>query len=175
MIFTFNMSEKIIHNWKKKTFWCTFHPFGVPTYHNTVTFINNVTFYPDLNYLIKASVSYHCFILIWFCFKLSCSISLALVSLYIKQKVIFLSKGTSSNAYHPESQGALERFHQTFTNMMKTFCLTVTKIGMMGSTSYYLLQGRPFTNLYVLFLLDCFFGHSVGSSFWKRPTKVKIN
>ncbi|XP_063436098.1 uncharacterized protein LOC134717538 [Mytilus trossulus] len=28
-----------------------------------------------------------------------------------------------SSAYHPESQGALERFHQTFKNMIRTFCL----------------------------------------------------
>jgi hypothetical protein len=32
-------------------------------------------------------------------------------------------KQLKSNAYHPESQGALERFHQTLKNMMKTFCL----------------------------------------------------
>jgi hypothetical protein len=28
-----------------------------------------------------------------------------------------------SNAYHPESQGALERFHQTINNIINTFCL----------------------------------------------------
>lgn len=28
-----------------------------------------------------------------------------------------------SSAYHPESQGALERFHQTLKKMMKTYCL----------------------------------------------------
>ena len=41
-------SEKIIHNWKKKTclivileaLWCTLYPFVVLTDHNTVTFIN---------------------------------------------------------------------------------------------------------------------------------------
>ena len=27
-----------------------------------------------------------------------------------------------SSAYHPQSQGALERFHQTLKNMMRTFC-----------------------------------------------------
>ena len=35
-------SEKIIPNWEKKAFWCTFHPFVVFTDHNTVTFIHNV-------------------------------------------------------------------------------------------------------------------------------------
>jgi hypothetical protein len=28
-----------------------------------------------------------------------------------------------SSAYHPQSQGALERFHETLKNMMKTYCL----------------------------------------------------
>uniref|UniRef100_A0A3B3T130 Gypsy retrotransposon integrase-like protein 1 n=1 Tax=Paramormyrops kingsleyae TaxID=1676925 RepID=A0A3B3T130_9TELE len=32
-----------------------------------------------------------------------------------------------SSAYHPESQGALERFHQTFKNMLRTFCLDAGK------------------------------------------------
>jgi transposase InsO family protein len=32
-----------------------------------------------------------------------------------------------SSAYHPESQGALERFHQTLKNMIRTFCLQCEK------------------------------------------------
>ena len=32
-----------------------------------------------------------------------------------------------SSAYHPESQGALERFHQTLKNMIRTFCLQYEK------------------------------------------------
>ena len=28
-----------------------------------------------------------------------------------------------SSAYHPESQGAIERFHQTFKNMIRAYCL----------------------------------------------------
>uniref|UniRef100_A0A8C7Y6R4 Gypsy retrotransposon integrase-like protein 1 n=1 Tax=Oryzias sinensis TaxID=183150 RepID=A0A8C7Y6R4_9TELE len=36
-------------------------------------------------------------------------------SLYIKHRL--------SSAYHPQSQGALERFHQTLKNMLKKFCL----------------------------------------------------
>ena len=31
-------------------------------------------------------------------------------------------KHYTSSAYHPESQGALERFHQTLKNMMRTYC-----------------------------------------------------
>ena len=32
-----------------------------------------------------------------------------------------------SSAYHPESQGALERFHQTFTNMIRSYCFDTEK------------------------------------------------
>ncbi|XP_033761567.1 uncharacterized protein LOC117343335 [Pecten maximus] len=32
-----------------------------------------------------------------------------------------------SSAYHPESQGALERFHQTLKNMIRTYCLEYEK------------------------------------------------
>lgn len=31
-------------------------------------------------------------------------------------------KQYKSTAYHPESQGALERFHQTLKTMLKTYC-----------------------------------------------------
>ena len=33
----------------------------------------------------------------------------------------------SSSAYHPESQGALERFHQTLKTMIKTYCFDTEK------------------------------------------------
>ena len=33
----------------------------------------------------------------------------------------------TSSAYHPESQGALERFHQTLKNMIRTYCLEFEK------------------------------------------------
>ena len=32
-----------------------------------------------------------------------------------------------SSAYHPESQGALERFHQTLKNMLRTYCVDTEK------------------------------------------------
>ena len=32
-----------------------------------------------------------------------------------------------SSAYHPESQGALERFHQTLKNMIRTYCFQTEK------------------------------------------------
>ena len=33
------------------------------------------------------------------------------------------AKQIKSSAYHPESQGALERFHSTLKNMIRTYCL----------------------------------------------------
>ncbi|KAK3878764.1 hypothetical protein Pcinc_016575 [Petrolisthes cinctipes] len=36
-------------------------------------------------------------------------------------------KHVRSSAYHPESQGALERYHQTLKNMMRKYCLEHTK------------------------------------------------
>ncbi len=36
-------------------------------------------------------------------------------------------KQYSSSAYHPESQGALERFHQTLKTMIKTYCFDTEK------------------------------------------------
>ncbi len=33
----------------------------------------------------------------------------------------------TSSAYHPESQGALERFHQTLKNMIRTYCFDCEK------------------------------------------------
>ena len=33
----------------------------------------------------------------------------------------------TSSAYHPESQGALERFHQTLKSMIRTYCLSNEK------------------------------------------------
>lgn len=33
----------------------------------------------------------------------------------------------TSSCYHPESQGALERFHQTLKSMFHTFCLEFQK------------------------------------------------
>ena len=36
-------------------------------------------------------------------------------------------KQFKSSAYHPESQGALERFHQTLKNMMRMYCQDTIK------------------------------------------------
>ena len=36
-------------------------------------------------------------------------------------------KQYNSSAYHPESQGSLERFHQTYKNMIRTYCFDTEK------------------------------------------------
>lgn len=36
-------------------------------------------------------------------------------------------KHTFSSAYHPESQGALERFHQTLKSMLRSYCFETGK------------------------------------------------
>jgi len=36
-------------------------------------------------------------------------------------------KQCKSAAYHPESQGALERFHQTLKNMIRAYCFQYEK------------------------------------------------
>lgn len=36
-------------------------------------------------------------------------------------------KHCHSSAYHPESQGALERFHQTLKTLLRTYCLEFDK------------------------------------------------
>ena len=37
------------------------------------------------------------------------------------------SQKYKSSAYHPESQGGLERFHQTLKNMIRTYCFDIEK------------------------------------------------
>jgi hypothetical protein len=51
---------------------------------------NTITISAGLNYLFVVSLSYHCFILAWLCFKLPCSISHALVNLCIKYSVFII-------------------------------------------------------------------------------------
>ena len=55
-----------------------------------------------------------------------------------------------SSAYHPESEGALVRFHQTLKNMIRSYCvLTQKKIGMKVCTFYFLRLGNLYRSLSV--------------------------
>ena len=61
-----------------------------------------------------------------------------------------------SSAYHPESQGALERFHQTLKNMIGHTALILKKTGMRASICYYLQSENLYKNLLVSVLLNKF-------------------
>ena len=53
-----------------------------------------------------------------------------------------------SSAYHPESQGTLERFHQTLKNMIRTYCFQTEKnTGMRESIYCSLLLENLYKNL----------------------------
>ena len=56
-------------------------------------------------------------------------------------------KQYKSSSYNPESQGALERFHQTLKNMIDLTALTQKKIGMKAYICFYLLQGNLYKSL----------------------------
>ena len=59
-----------------------------------------------------------------------------------------------STAYHPESQSALERFHQTLKNMIRSYCFDTEKVGMKVYTFYFLQFGNLYRNLSVSALLN---------------------
>ena len=82
------------------------------------------------------------------CYVSFTSASCASIKLNIKQ--------FQSNTYHPESQGALERFHQTLNNIMNTFCLDSQKDRDDGVHMLLFATGKPFMNLYVVVLLNWF-------------------
>ena len=65
-----------------------------------------------------------------------------------------------SSVYHPESQGALERFHSTFKNMIRTYCLDNEKTGMKAST-YCCLQLESDHESLGFSPFELVFGHSV--------------
>ncbi|KAL5004649.1 hypothetical protein ScPMuIL_018105, partial [Solemya velum] len=56
-------------------------------------------------------------------------------------------KQYKSSAYHSESQGALERFHQTLKNMMRSYCFENKEIGMKVYTCCCLALGNLYKNL----------------------------
>ena len=53
------------------------------------------------------------------------------------------------SAYHPESQGALERFHQTLKNMIRSYCFDTERIGMKVYNFYFLQFGNLYRSLSV--------------------------
>ena len=63
-------------------------------------------------------------------------------------------KQYKSSAYHPESQRALERFHQTLKTMIKMYCIENSKTGMRAYTCYYLPYMKVFKSHWVSALLN---------------------
>ena len=59
-----------------------------------------------------------------------------------------------SSAYHPESQGVLERFHQTLKNMIRSYCFAKKEIWMKVYTFYFLQLGNLYRSLSVSALLN---------------------
>ena len=59
-----------------------------------------------------------------------------------------------SSAYHPESQGALERFHQTLKNMIRTYCFDTEKDWDEGIHLSLLQLGNLYRSLSVSALLN---------------------
>uniref|UniRef100_A0A8C6PGU5 Gypsy retrotransposon integrase-like protein 1 n=1 Tax=Nothobranchius furzeri TaxID=105023 RepID=A0A8C6PGU5_NOTFU len=61
-----------------------------------------------------------------------------------------------SSAYHPESQGALERWHQTLKSMLRKYCYSSKNSGMKVYLSYCLRQEKPHKNNWDLVRLSWF-------------------
>ena len=79
------------------------------------------------------------------------------------QYVVFQlgAKQIISSAYHPELQGALERFHSTLKNMIRTYCLDIKKDWNEG-ISLLLFAVRESDQESLGFSpFDLVFGHSV--------------
>ena len=59
-----------------------------------------------------------------------------------------------SSAYHPESQGALERFHQTLKNMIRSYCFDTEKDWDEGIHLLLFESENLYKNLLVSVLLN---------------------
>ena len=76
-------------------------------------------------------------------------------------------KQYKSSAYHPESQGALERFHQTLKNMIRSYCFDTEK-DWDGGIHLLLFAVRESVQETLGFsLFELVFGHTV-----RRPLKL---
>ena len=71
-------------------------------------------------------------------------------------------KHVTSSAYHPQSQGALERFHQTLKSMIRTYCLDHNKDWDEGLPLLLLIAIREVVNESLGFSpFELVFGHTV--------------
>ena len=70
-------------------------------------------------------------------------------------------KQFKSNAYPPESQGALERFHQTLKNVMNTFCFDSHKDWDNGVRVLQFAVREAFRESLCFIPFELVFGHSM--------------
>ena len=66
-----------------------------------------------------------------------------------------------SSAYHHESQDALERFHQTLINMIRSYCFDTEKIGMKVYTYYFFAVRESVQESLGFSPFELVFGHTV--------------
>ena len=91
------------------------------------------------------------------CYVSFTSASCASIKLNIKQ--------FQSNTYHPESQGALERFHQTLNNIMNTCWLDSQTDREDGVRMLLFAAREAFHESLHCSPFELIFGHCVGSLF----------
>ena len=79
------------------------------------------------------------------------------------QQVVFQlgAKQIKSSAYHPESQGALERFHSTLKNMIRTYCLDNEKNWDEGISLLFFAVRESIQDSLGFSSFELVFGHSV--------------
>ena len=70
-------------------------------------------------------------------------------------------KQYESSAYHPESQGALERFHQTLKNMIQSYCFNTEKDWDVGVHLLRVAVRESVQESLVFGPFELVFGHSV--------------
>ena len=66
-----------------------------------------------------------------------------------------------SSAYHPESQGALERFHQTLKNMTRSYCFDTNRDWDEGVHLLLFAFRKPLQESLGFSPFELVFGHSV--------------
>ena len=71
-------------------------------------------------------------------------------------------KQIKSSAYHPESYGALERFHSTLKNMISTYCLDNKKDWDEGISLLLFAVRESVQESLGFSPFELLFGHSVG-------------
>ena len=70
-------------------------------------------------------------------------------------------KQCRSSAYHPESQGALERFHQTLKNMIMSYCFDTEKDWDEGIHLLFFAVRESVQESLGFSLFELVFGHTV--------------